>query len=141
MTVEPLLLDLVARAELLHLVAGPAGLVGGDELLGRERLGGLGVALGVEVGGARPGDLRFLVEALRREIGAEIHLVRPDDGELALRLERLELDVRIAELEQHGLRLHFLAGLGQPPLHPARPSPRRCTGSARARACPDPAPR
>ena len=118
--VEALLLDLVPRAELLDLVAGAAGFVGGDELLGGERLGRLGVALGIEVGGARAGDLGFLGEALRRQIGVEIHLFRPRDGELTLRLQRLELDVRVAQLEQHGLRLHFLTGLGQAPLHPPR---------------------
>ena len=69
-TAQPLLLDLVAGRQLLDLVAGAAGLVGRDQLLRRERLGGLGVALGVEVGGAGAGDLGLLVEPLRREIGA-----------------------------------------------------------------------
>ena len=116
---QALLLDLVAGGQLLHLVAGPAGLVGRNELLGHERFGGLGVPLGVEIGGAGARDLGFLGEPLRGEVGAKVDLVGPGDGELALGFKRLELHVGIAQLEEHGLGLHLLPRLRQPPLHPS----------------------
>ena len=116
---QALLLDLVAGGQLLHLVAGPAGLVGRNELLGHQRFGRLGVPLGVEIGGAGARDLGFLREPLRGEVGAKVDLVGTGDGELALGFERLELHVGIAQLEQHGLRLHLLPRLRQPPLHPS----------------------
>ena len=78
-----------------------------------------GVALGIEISRLRGRYLRLLIEALGLEIGLEIYPVGLGDGELALRFERLELDVRIAELEQYSLGLDFLPRLGQSALDSA----------------------
>ncbi len=53
---KPLLLDLESGGQLLDVLARPARIVGGDQLFHRQRLGGFGIPLGVEICRARLGD-------------------------------------------------------------------------------------
>ncbi len=117
---KPLFLDLEARGQLLDMLARTASVVGGDQLLGRKRVGGIRIPFGVEIGRTGRRHRRLLVEALAGKVGSQVHAVRLCHRELPLRLEGLKLHVGVAELEQHGLGLHRLSRLGQTLLDPSR---------------------
>ncbi len=95
---QSLLLDLEPGLQLFYPVTSPARLDGRNELLGGQTFGRLRVALGVIVGCLGAGDRPLLIQSLGLQIGPQVHPLGLGDGELALRFQRLELHVRIAEL-------------------------------------------
>src|SRR5947207_3049077 len=81
-----------------------------------ERLGDLRLALRLEVFGTRGRDQPGLGQTLILEIGSLAHQLGARRRQLLLGLKRLDLDVRIGELEQWGVRLHMLPRLSEHPI-------------------------
>jgi hypothetical protein len=116
---QPLALDLEARGQLLRPLLGGLSLRRGHEIALHQLVGRIGVALRLQVLGARRRHDRLLVEASRLECGAEGDELGLGGRQLPLGLEQLELDVWIAELQQDGARFHPGARIEVAPLHAA----------------------
>ena len=76
--------------------------------------------LGLEVLGLNVRGQGLLGQALVLQLCLEIRQVGLGGPQLGLRVEVLLLDLRAAQVQQHRLRLHGLAGLDAPSLDPAR---------------------
>src|SRR4029077_13083152 len=108
---QALLLDAIASFELQRLVFGQGRLVARHAAVRAQRLGDLGVALRLQVFGARGRHEARLREALILEIGSLAHEIGAGCREVLLGLEGLDLNVRVGEVEQHRLRRHMLPRL------------------------------
>ena len=117
---QTLLLDGKPRGHFLRLVTRSARLSGGDEVLSHQIRVGLRLPLRLAIGGLGGGEGSCLSETLGFEIGLEGDQFGFGGGELTLRLEALDLDIRVAQLEQKGVFVHDHSGLHQHPVHSPR---------------------
>ncbi len=117
---QPLPLDLKTLLQLFHLVPGPLQLVLRDQVLRRQLFVGPQRANRLLVRRAGLRDDAGLVQSLGLQTGPHLHQTRLGRRQLALRLQRLELHVRVRHLHDHRPGLDLRARLHQPPLHPAR---------------------
>ena len=100
-------------------------------------LGAGRAARGIHELGVRGRDHAFLRKHVVLEAGVEARELGLGEGQLALGVERLELDVRVHELEQHGLLVDRLAGVDEDALDASgrdRRDPADAFGNERAAA-------
>ena len=129
---------------LLELARGHVGELArevGDEALPGQLAVGVGLHLGLLVVGLDAGGGRLLVERLALEADLQLRVLRLRLAGLRFRVEGLQLQLGVAQLEDHGVRLHHRARVDEDPLHACLR--RRPGSSARppAPACPGRAPR
>jgi hypothetical protein len=123
--------------ELLGAVAGSGDLVAGDQLALCELTVRLRTPPRLTVFGAQRGHCGFLGQPLRLQLSLEIHHLGLRLTQLPLRIERLQLHVRIGQHEEERVGLDLVAGLRDGSARPDHlPSP-GSSAPAPARASPD----
>jgi len=100
------------------------------------KVGNSGVARCLEIQAARRGDDAGLCQPRAVQIGPQIDELALRGRQLALGIERFDLDVRVCKLEQHSVRLHRIARLDEDALDPRgseRGDPANVLGHERSR--------